>query len=430
MQSNLFSLDEAINKIKSNFQKISNEDIFLKDALGRCLAKPIISEVDNPKYDVSSMDGYAINYKDFANLKRNSIKKFKIVGESSAGVPYLKKINSLETVRIFTGAKLPKGSNTVIIQENVKVSNNGNNIIVEVPPIKSQFVRKKGLDFKKNNILFKEGTILKSRHLGSIAMTGQAWLTVSRKPIISILSTGNEILKVGEQIPNDKIPNGNSLMLASMIQEFGGMARILPVAKDNIQDIFEILNNALDSDLIITTGGVSVGKYDLIHKALSKFDNKIEFWKIAIRPGKPLLFSKINNTPLIGLPGNPVSSGVCSLIFVNIAIRKMLGDIRSFPLLENGVLNGKMSRNDKRLDFVRANSCYKNGVLNVTPFNIQDSSMITNFSRADCLIVRDPFEKPICNGEIVKVLKFPNNIWNLCFGSIYCRTNSEQGKKC
>ncbi len=410
MQSDLLSLDEAINKIKSNFQKISNEDVFLKDALGRCLAKPIISKVDNPKYDVSSMDGYAINYNDIANVKDNKIKKFKIVGESSAGFPYTKKINTLETVRIFTGAKLPKGSNTVIIQEDVKVSNNKNYIIIEETIKKTQFVRKKGLDFKKNNILFREGTILKSRHLGSIAMTGQAWLTVSRKPIVSILSTGNEILKVGEQISKDKIPGGNSLMLASMVQEFGGIARILPVAKDNLQDIYEILENALVSDLIITTGGVSVGKYDLIQKALSKFDNKIEFWKIAMRPGKPLLFSKINNTPLIGLPGNPVSSGVCSLIFVNIAIRKMLGDSSYFPLFENGVLNGKMPKNNERLDFVRAKSNYKDGVLKVTPFNLQDSSMITNFSRADCLIVRDPFEKQVNNGENVKVFKFPNNI--------------------
>ncbi len=410
MQSDLLSLNEAINKIKSSFEKITNEDIFLKDALGRCLAKPIISKTDNPKYDVSSMDGYAVNYKDFIKVNNERNKKFKIVGESSAGAPYSKKINAKETVRIFTGAKLPKGSNTVIIQEDVEVLNNENYIIVRETPIKNQFVRKKGLDFKRNQILFKEGTILKSRHLGSIAMTGQVWLTVSRKPTVSILSTGNEILKIGEQISKDKIPSGNSLMLASMVQEFGAIARILPVVKDNLQDIYEILGNALDSDLIITTGGVSVGKYDLIQKALSKFKNKIEFWKIAMRPGKPLLFSKINNTPLIGLPGNPVSSGVCSLIFVNIAIRKMLGDNSSFPLLENGILNGNMSKNDKRLDFVRAKSSYNNGILNVTPFNLQDSSMVTNFSKADCLIVRESFEKPIRNGENVKVLKFPNNI--------------------
>ena len=151
MQSDLLSLNDAINKIKSNFQKIGNEDIFLKDALGRCLAKPIISNVDNPKYDVSSMDGYAINYKDFSNLRDSKIKKFKIIGESSAGLPFSKKINSLETVRIFTGAKLPKGGNTVIIQENVKVSNNGSYIIINDIPKKNQFVRRKGLDLKETH---------------------------------------------------------------------------------------------------------------------------------------------------------------------------------------------------------------------------------------------------------------------------------------
>ena len=144
MQSDLLSLDEAIHKIKLNFNKIGNEDIFLKDALGRCLAVPIITEIDNPKYDVSSMDGYAINYKDFVNVKESGINKFKIVGESSAGYPYLKKINALETVRVFTGAKLPTGSNTVIIQEDVKVSKNQNYMIIHEDPKKNQFVRKKG----------------------------------------------------------------------------------------------------------------------------------------------------------------------------------------------------------------------------------------------------------------------------------------------
>ena len=166
----------------------------------------------------------------------------------------------------------------------------------------------------------------RQRHIGSIAMTGQTWLSVSRKPIVSILSTGNEIIKVGETPKKDQIPNGNSLMLAAMIQEFGGIPKLLPVAGDNELDIYKILKEASDCDLIVTTGGVSVGKYDLIQKALKHFKrNKTEFWKIAMRPGKPLLFSKVNSTPLIGLPGNPVSSGVCSLIFVNTAIRTMLG---------------------------------------------------------------------------------------------------------
>ena len=410
-KSNLLSLDEAIKKIKLSFDKISSEDVFIQNALGRCLSKPVVSNIDNPKYDVSSMDGYAVNYNNYTKINKETPKKLKVIGESSAGNSFSKKIEGLETVRIFTGAKLPSGSDTIIIQEDVRNSSNKKYVETKINIKKNQFVRKKGLDFKKNEILFNEGIVIKSRHIGSIAMTGQTWLSVSRKPIVSILSTGNEIIKVGETQKKDQIPNGNSLMLASMIKEFGGKPRMLPVAGDNELDIYKILKDASDCDLIVTTGGVSVGKYDLIQKALKHFKrNKTEFWKIAMRPGKPLLFSKVNGTPLIGLPGNPVSSGVCSLIFVNTAIRTMLGNTNQFPIFEKAILCGELSQNDQRFDFVRANIKYKNGDIYAIPISKQDSSMITKFSHSNCLITREPFDAIKSNGEIVKILKFPNNI--------------------
>ncbi|MDC0531425.1 molybdopterin molybdotransferase MoeA [Alphaproteobacteria bacterium] len=416
--SKLISLDTAIKYIKSNFTKISNEDVFLQNALGRCLAQPVYSNINNPKYDVSSMDGYAINYNDFiklnSNTKHNSknIIKFKVNGESSAGNPFEKKIKAFEAVRIFTGAKVPDGCDTVIIQENVQSLNDFKYILIQANIKQYQNIRKKGLDLKKGECVFKSGSLIKSRHLGSIAMTGQVWVTVTRKPIVSILSTGNEIMRVGEQLTKDQIPSGNNLMLSAMVAEFGGIPRILPIIDDNENNIYNILNEALDSDLIVTTGGVSVGKYDLIQKALKKFkgENKNEFWKIAMRPGKPLLFSKVNNTPLIGLPGNPVSSGVCSLIFVNIAIRSMLGVTGVYPVFEKATLNGNLSVNDERMDFVRAKVSFEDGNILAAPINKQDSSMITQFSHSDCLIVRDPFEEIKNKGEIVKILRFPNNV--------------------
>jgi len=414
--SKLISLDVAIRNIKSNFKKISNEDVFLQNSLGRCLAKPIYSKIDNPKYDVSSMDGYAINFKDFneLNSKNNSKKaiNFKVIGESSAGNPFEKKIKNFEAVRIFTGAKVPRGCDVVIIQENVDPSSDQKYISTQSNVIKYQNIRKKGLDFKKGECIFKIGSLIKSRHIGSIAMTGQTWVTVSRKPVVSILSTGNEILRVGEQLTKDQIPSGNNLMLAAMVTQFGGIPRILPIADDNEDSIYNILNKALDSDLIVTTGGVSVGKYDLIQKALQNFEGKSqnEFWKVAMRPGKPLLFSIIDNTPLIGLPGNPVSSGVCSLIFVNVAIRSMLGITEKYPIFEKITLDGTLPVNDERMDFVRAKINIEDGNLLATPINKQDSSMITQFSYSDCLIVRDPFEGVKNKGEIVKILRFPNNI--------------------
>ena len=414
--SKLISLDVAIRNIKSNFKKISNEDVFLQNSLGRCLAEPIYSKIDNPKYDVSSMDGYAINFKDFTELNsKNNSKKainFKVIGESSAGNPFEKKIKNFEAVRIFTGAKVPRGCDVVIIQENVHPSSDQKYISTQSNVIKYQNIRKKGLDFKKGECIFKIGSLIKSRHIGSIAMTGQTWVTVSRKPVVSILSTGNEILRVGEQLTKDQIPSGNNLMLAAMVTQFGGIPRILPIADDNEDSIYNILNKALDSDLIVTTGGVSVGKYDLIQKALQNFDGKSqnEFWKVAMRPGKPLLFSIVDNTPLIGLPGNPVSSGVCSLIFVNVAIRSMLGITEKYPIFEKITLDGTLPVNDERMDFVRAKINIEDGNLLATPINKQDSSMITQFSYSDCLIVRDPFEGVKNKGEIVKILRFPNNI--------------------
>ena len=409
-QSDLLPLEQAIDKIKLYFNPISSEDVFLQDALGRCLAEPVISKLDNPKYNVSSMDGYAINYQKFIN--NNDLTQLKIIGESAAGNPFKGKIGNNETVRIFTGAKIPDGCDTVIIQEDVNISPDKNFISTNVEIVKYQHVRIKGLDLKKNKKIFSKGTIITSRHLGSIAMTGQAWLTVTRKPVISILSTGNEISKVGELFHNDQIPSGNNLMIAGMIKEFGGLPRILPIASDKVSEIYKTLKNALDSDLIVTTGGVSVGKYDLIQKALLKFKekNKIEFWKIAMRPGKPFLFSKIFNTPLIGLPGNPVSSGVCCMLFVNLAIRKMLGVKGDYPVYERAILEGKLNTNDQRLDFVRAKLSYKENVLYVKPINKQDSSMITEFSLSNCLIVRPPYDINKASGEFVTIFKYPNNI--------------------
>ena len=412
-KAKLLSLYEAIKRIKSNLKKNSNEDIILHDALGRCLSEPIISRRDNPKFDSSSMDGYAINADDYNkfNFDINEETTFNVIGESSAGKPYEHKINTGEVVRIYTGAKLPVGSNAVVIQENVKKTEN-QKIIINVKIEKNQNVRKRGLDLIKGQKILSKGTILNSRHIGSIAMTGNVWITVTRKPIISILSTGNEILKVGEQLTENQIPSGNNLMIASMISEFGGIPRILPLADDNELSIYNILNDALDSDLIITTGGVSVGKYDLIQKSLLNFkeDNINEFWKIAMRPGKPLLFSIINNTPLLGLPGNPVSSGVCAFIFLNIAIKTMLGTDISFPNYEIATLEGNLKENDERMDFIRASIINKDGNIHVAPFIRQDSSMIHQFSLADCLILRDPYEKMKQDGDKVQIIRFQNNI--------------------
>ena len=404
MQNNiLLSVDQAIKNITEGFFKLDDEDIELTNALGRVTAKPIISRINSPSNNVSSMDGYAINSNDFKT-------KYIIVGESSAGNPFRGKINPGETVQIFTGSHLPTNTNTVIIQEKVILKNNKYIELIDKNIIKNQHVRKKGLDFKLGDIILKENQILNSRNIGSIAMSGNFWLNVRRRPIIGILSSGNELEKVGELTQKNKIASGNNIMLSSMVKIFGGVPRILPIAEDKKNSIITILDRNLDCDLLLTTGGASVGKYDLLK---SVFDSKtqrtkIEFWKIAMRPGKPLIFGLYKNVPLLGLPGNPVSAGVCSLIFLRAAMRKMLGLKNYFPKIYYDIISHKLEQNDERMDFLRASIKYENNRNILTSMRKQDSSMINLFSQSNCLIIRKPFEKEILKGEKVRYIKYPD----------------------
>ena len=403
LNKNLLSVEDAINKIVKTLKTLKDEDIKLTECLGRVSAKKIISQLNNPPTDVSSMDGYAIS-------SEKIFKSYKVIGESSAGNPFKKSVNPKEAVQIFTGAYLPKGTNTVVIQENTKIIDKDNISFKKNKIEKNDNVRKKGLDFKKGSTVLKGNHIINSRDISTIAMSGNFHINVRTKPKIGILSTGDEIEKVGNSLKKDKIPSGNNVMLASMINIFGGLPRILPIAKDNLNNIENTLSKNLDCDLLVTTGGASVGKYDFLSSLFEKhkkFTN-IKFWKIAMRPGKPLIFGSFKKVPIIGLPGNPVSAGVCSLIFLRVAINKMLGLKDYFPDIHQGITTTTINKNDQRMDFIRSKlEINKKNFL--TPFKKQDSSMTNLFSRSNCLILRKPFEKKSLPGDLVNFIKFPDN---------------------
>ncbi len=400
----LLSVDKAISAIIKKIPLIKKEEkIKLSDSLGRILSKNVISKRNNPSEDTSAMDGFAIN-------SLNSNNEFKIIGESSAGNPFKGKVGKHETVQIFTGSFLPKGTNTVIIQENVKILNS--DIIINTKPFKkNQNVRKKGVDLKLGEIVAEKNTLINSRVISSIAMSNINHIYVKKKPVIGILSTGNEIVDVGKKLGKNQIPSGNNLMISSMVKVFGGIPKILPIAKDKTKDIEKILNKNLNCDIFVSSGGASVGKYDLLKSILDKKNNttNLHFWKIAMRPGKPLIFAKYKGVPFLGLPGNPVSAGVCSLIFLRACINKFLSVNQFFPDLQVGILNGELKKNDQRLDFVRA-YFDKNNKNKITPYSKQDSSMINLFSKSDCLILRKPFEKKALKNTKVNFIKFPDFI--------------------
>ncbi|MDC3063668.1 molybdopterin molybdotransferase MoeA [Alphaproteobacteria bacterium] len=400
----LLSVDQAISAIMKKISLSKKEEkIKLSDSLGRILSKNVISKRNNPSKDTSAMDGFAINSMSKTN-------KFKIIGESSAGNPFKGKVGKNETVQIFTGAFLPNGTNTIIIQENVK--NINSDIITNTALFKkNQNVRKKGVDIKLGKIVVKKNTLINSRIISSIAMSNNDRVYVKKKPVIGILSTGNEIVDVGKKIGKNQIPSGNNLMISSMVKVFGGVPKILSIAKDETKDIERILNRNLDCDFFVSSGGASVGKYDLLKSTLDKKNNttNLHFWKIAMRPGKPLIFAKYKNIPFLGLPGNPVSAGVCSLIFLRASINKILGVNKFFPDLHIGILNGELKKNDQRLDFVRA-YFDKNDKNKIIPFSKQDSSMINLFSKCECLILRKPYEKKALKDTKVNFIKFPDLI--------------------
>lgn len=400
----LLSVDKAISAIVKKISLLKKEEkIRLSDSLGRILSRNVTSQRNNPTEDTSAMDGFAIN-----SINNNN--EFKIIGEASAGNPFKGKVGKNETVQIFTGSFLPKGTNTVIIQENVK-NVNSYAIINTVPFKKNQNVRKKGIDLKLGELVVKKNTLINSRIISSIAMSDNKYVFVKKKPVIGILSTGNEIVDAGKKLGKNQIPSGNNLMISSMVKVFGGIPKILPIAKDKTKDIEKILNVNLDCDLFVSSGGASVGKYDLLKNILDKKNSStnIHFWKIAMRPGKPLIFGKYKNIPFLGLPGNPVSAGICSLIFLRASINKILGVNDFFPDLHFGILNGELKENDQRLDFVRAYFDKKNKN-KVIPFLKQDSSMINLFSKCDCLIMRKPFEKKALKNSSVNFIKFPDLI--------------------
>jgi molybdopterin molybdotransferase len=406
----LMKVTEALNRILESMPLMSHEEIPITNALGRVTAEDVRSRRTQPPVPLSSMDGYAVRFQDIKKTPSN----LKRVGSAPAGGSYSSTLKANETVRIFTGGPIPDGADTVVIQENVNAEseNNGAKVVINEKPIKGQFIRLAGLDFKAGDIGIKAGKTLTTRDIGLAAAMNIPWITVRRRPKVAILATGDEIVRPGEEIGPHQIVSSNSYSLAALVQDFGGEPLILGIAPDTIEGIQSSVKGALNADLLLTTGGASVGQHDLIQEALSKKTYgddglDVNFWRIAMRPGKPLIFGRLGKTPIIGLPGNPVSTVICSLIFVKPAIEKMIGTEIESQEKTTAYLCEELSENDERQDYLRA-LVFSNddGNKTVRAFQRQDSSMMMLLTKANCLIVRPPYDPKRSVGEEVEILKF------------------------
>ena len=397
----MLSVSEARNRIISDMKLTAAVQVSVGDIFGRVLAQKLKSRRTQPPFDASAMDGYAVRAEDITSVPST----LQVVGSVNAGTRYNAKIKAGQAVRIFTGAPIPEGTNTVIIQEDTEVD--GNTLTIKgIEP--KRHIRKAGLDFNKGETIFEAGKFITARDAGLIAAMNYPWVMVRQRPRVGILSTGDEVVMPGDPVGPNQIVSANSIGLAAAVRAFGGDPVLLGNAPDDHNALSKIAEGARGIDLLVTTGGASVGDHDLIREVLGDVGLNVNFWKIAMRPGKPLIFGDFNGIPLLGLPGNPVSSMVCALIFLKPALEAQLGLAESEDDLETAIISEALNKNGYREDFVRASSTKaQDGIIRVKPFPIQDSSMMLLLAQSNCFIVREPEAPAVQAGSPVRILRMP-----------------------
>lgn len=386
--SPLLPVADALAAIVAGVQPTEVEHVAITHCRTRVLAQDLAALRTQPPFSTSAMDGYAIRAADVTAPGT----QLRLVGVSAAGHGFAGEMAPGQTVRIFTGAPLPTGADTILIQENASVSNE---MVTahQVEPL-GRFIRSAGLDFREGQVLLHAGTMLGARELGLAAAMNHAMIPVRKRPRVAILATGDELVFPGEIPGPDQIVASNNLAVAAAVEAAGGEALMLGIARDDFASLEQAIHAARDqnADVLVTIGGASVGEHDLVQSALLREGMSLAFWRIAMRPGKPLLFGALGPMRIIGLPGNPVSSIVCALVFIRPLIRALLGMPDAMADQTRPALAGKaMPGNDERQDYVRARiSGERDGVPVVTPHARQDSSMLSTLGASDALIIRAP----------------------------------------
>lgn len=390
----LLPVAEARARILAKVKKTAAEDVKLRDAPGRVLAQPLKARRDQPPFAASAMDGYAVRSSDEGELA--------LIGVSAAGHAFTHKMKKGETVRIFTGAPLPAGADAVAIQENVEAKGQRVELLESVKP--GQNIRGRGLDFRKGDALLPANIRLSARDIGLAAAANTPLLRVRRKPLVALFATGDELVEPGGHPRADQIVSSNSSGLHAMARHCGADIVNLGIIRDSLAATRRAIEKTAAADILVTTGGASVGDHDFVQEALKLSGVRLEFWKIAMRPGKPFMYGRRGRQHVMGLPGNPVSAMVCARLFLKPLIDAMLGLATDEPVV-TARLAAPMKANDGRQDYVRATlDTAPDGSRTALPFAKQDSSMQRTFRDAHCLIIREVDAPPAVIDDAVQVL--------------------------
>ncbi len=397
----MLPVEEAIRRFLAPLKPLAAEQVAVSKGLGRVLAEDVVSRRTQPPFAVSAMDGYAVRAADVASVPA----RLRVVGAAPAGGAFAGRVGAGEAVRIFTGAPVPAGADCIVIQEDT--AQDGDWVTVREGAPAGRYVRPEGLDFRTGDRGLAAGTVLSARGVGLAAAMNRPWLSVRRRPRIAILATGDEIVLPGDPVGANQIVSSNGLALGALVTACGGIPLQLGIARDDPASLRSLAAGAAGADMLVTTGGASVGEHDLVQSALAANGLELDFWKIAMRPGKPLMVGRLKDTPMLGLPGNPVSSLVCALLFLKPALETMLGIARDEQAPQTARLAVALEANDRRQDYLRAKTRRgADGEIEVEPFARQDSSMLSLLAQADCLVVRPPLAPAARPGERVPIIPF------------------------
>ena len=399
MPPNMLTVREAHVRVIAAFSPLPAEMVSVAEAAGRVLAVAPQARLTQPPADLSAMDGYAVRAADAPAVPTT----LKLVGRSPAGGSYDKALQPGETVRIFTGAPLPSGADAIVIQEDTKID--GDKITILEAPRIGRHIRKAGLDFSAGDKPFAPGRMLSTRDVALAAAMNLPWLSVHRKPRIAILSTGDELVMPGEPVGRNQIVSSSGIAVAALVRAWGGEPTLFDIARDDAKLIQGRIEAGAQHDLLITLGGASVGDHDLVQDALKAQGFTMDFWRIAMRPGKPLMFAAKDRARVLGLPGNPVSTMVCALLFVKPALERMLAQPGNLAATQPAKLAIDVKQNDTREDYVRSRLVRAaDGSLTVEPHAVQDSSMLSVLAWSDALMVRPAHDPARKAGDTVQVI--------------------------
>jgi molybdopterin molybdotransferase len=398
----LMPVAEALARVLAYAEPLAQEPAPLADAHGRVLASDLAALRTQPPADVSAMDGYAVRAADVASVPA----RLRLVGEVAAGHPFEGTVAAGEAARIFTGGVVPPGADTIVIQENT--AREGDIVIVTTAAGSGKHVRLAGLDFARGAVLLAKGRRLTDRDLALAAAMNHPTVPVYRRPRLAVLATGDELVMPGATPGFGEIVYSNGYATMALARREGCEVVDLGIVPDRLAETAAAVRRARDlgADVLVTSGGASVGDYDLVQKALAAEGLALSFWKVALRPGRPMMHGRLGAMHVLGLPGNPVSAYVCAVLFLIPLIRRLAGRSDVEPAPEAALLGCDLAANDERADYMRATlAAGTEGLPVATPAPLQDSSMLTPLAGADCLLIRAPHAPAAKAGSRCTILK-------------------------